>query len=1169
MSTQTKQRTDQQRRRDPFAPPAPPGAGQRSQWQDLHAGAAGLAIARAAAGHPGLTVVIARDTSSAQRWLRELEFYGPELPRLQFPDWETLAYDAFSPHQDIVSERLTTLMALRGLPAGESSAAVLVVPVRTLLQRVVPKGFVDGHTMHLVAGQRYDLDTERKRLEGAGYESVDTVTAHGEYAVRGSLMDIFPMGSEFPVRVDLFDDEVESLRTFDPETQRTLERVERIRLLPAREFPFDEPAIARFRDRWHNTFNVDVRRASVYQDVSHQIPPGGVEYYLPFFFDALASLFDYLPPGALVVEERDVDGAAEQFLADVAGRFESLRYDVERPILPPEQLYLRIEELREGLNRYGRVQLDRGGRHVVAFDTAPVPNVEANPRAREPAGALLQFLTARPARTLFVADTAGRREVFWEFLARAGIQPREVNDFQAFLTADCDACITIAPLDEGLVTPGIRVVTESEVFGHQVQERRQRATRVLDPEQIIRNLTELHVGEPVVHIEHGIGRYQGLQTLAIDATPHEFLTLEYADQARLYVPVTSLHLISRYAGAEAGQAPLHRLGSDQWEKAKRRAAEKAYDVAAELLSIYARREANPRFRFSPPGEDYQRFADQFPFELTFDQQKAIDDAIHDLCSDVATDRLICGDVGFGKTEVAMRAAFVAVQSGKQVAVLVPTTLLAQQHFDTLRDRFADWPVQIELLSRFRSDAEVVEVTKRLASGQADIVVGTHKLLSHAKAFRDLGLVIIDEEHRFGVRQKEQMKALRAEVDVLTLTATPIPRTLNMAMSGLRELSIIATPPARRLSIKTFVMERRRHVIHEAITRELMRGGQVFYLHNEVKTIDSVATELAERLPEARIGVGHGQMPKRQLERVMNDFYHRQLNLLVCTTIIENGIDVPNANTIVIERADRFGLAQLHQLRGRVGRSHRQAYAYLLTPHPKAMTPDAVKRLEAIEAAGELGVGFTLATHDLEIRGAGELLGEEQSGQIESVGFSLYTELLDRAVRTIREGRTPDLDAPLEPVSQEVNLHVGARIPEDYLPDVHTRLILYKRIANAEGADELDDLRAEVVDRFGLLPEPLKQLFRLTGLKLRMQQLGIRRLDLGAEGGRVEFNRDTRVSPAVVVTLVQTQSATYRLDGATVLRISRKLPDFDQRMAFALELLDRLEDGASAHRAVSA
>ena len=1155
-------------RRNPFQPPPVPGAGQRSQWLDLHAGAAGLAVATAASNHDSLTLVIARDTPSAQRWLREIGFFAPDLERLQFPDWETLPYDAFSPHQDIVSERLATLMSLRGFAARHPGPTALVVPVQTLLSRVVPTGYVDGYAMDLATGQRFDIEAERRRLEAAGYVAVETVASRGEFAVRGSLMDIFPMGSETPVRVDLFDDEVESLRTFDPETQRTLERTERITLLPAREFPLDDAAIARFRDRWHNTFNVDVRRASVYQDVSQRIPPGGVEYYLPFFFDSLASLFDYLPPGTVVVEDPGVDDAARRFLDEAAQRHESLRHDVERPILPPEALFLREEELGQGLNRHGRIQLAREGRHGIRFAAEPMPQVEANPRAREPAGALTRFLRASPARTLFVADTAGRREVFWEFLSRAGIRATDVADFAAFLAADGDACMTIAPLDEGLVVPGIRVVTESEVFGHQVQERRRRAARVQDPEQIIRNLTELHVGEPVVHIEHGIGRYQGLQTLEIDGTPNEFLALEYADQAKLYVPVTSLHLIGRYAGAEEGLAPLHRLGSDQWEKAKRRAAEKAHDVAAELLSIYARREANPQFRFADPTEDYQRFADQFPFEVTPDQQQAIDEVIADLCSERATDRLICGDVGFGKTEVAMRAAFMAVQSGKQVALLVPTTLLAQQHYETFRDRFADWPVQIEAISRLRSDAEVSEVGRKLASGSVDILIGTHKLLGQAKQFRDLGLVIIDEEHRFGVRQKEQLKALRAEVDVITLTATPIPRTLNMAMSGLRELSIIATPPARRLSIKTFVMEKRRHVIHEAITRELKRGGQVFYVHNEVKTIDTVADELAEWIPEARIGVGHGQMPKRQLEQVMNDFYHRQLNILVCSTIIENGIDVPNANTIVIDRADRFGLAQLHQMRGRVGRSHRQAYAYLLTPHPKAMTPDAAKRLEAIEAAGELGVGFTLATHDMEIRGAGELLGDEQSGQIESVGFALYTELIERAVQAIREGKAPDLESPLEPVSQDVNLHVGARIPEDYLPDVHARLILYKRIANATNEDELTDLRVEVVDRFGPLPEPLTQLFRITGLKLRMQALGVRQLDLGPSGGRLEFATDTRVDPMTIVKLVQTQTATYRLEGATQLRVTRQLGDFEARINFAMALFDVLEGGVSARRAVS-
>jgi transcription-repair coupling factor (superfamily II helicase) len=1156
-------------RRDPRTPPPPPGAGQRAQWLDLHGAAGSLAIAATAAGHDALTVVITRDTASAQRRMRELGFFARALPLAQFPDWETLAYDAFSPHQEIVAERLTTLKALRGDAQSTGTRGLLVVPVQTLLQRIVPASYVDGHVLQLESGQRFAPGAERRRLEAAGYVAVDTVSGHGEFAVRGSLMDIFPIGSDTPVRIDLFDDEIESLRTFDAETQRTLDRVTRISLLPAREFPFDDGAIARFRDRWHNTFNVDVRRCTVYQDVSHRLAPGGVEYYLPFFFDELGSLFDYLPPATLIIEEAGLENAAARFLEEVAHRYEDLRHDVERPILPPQRLFLDLQSLQQACNRHGRIQLDRPGRHGVRFASRPLPSVEANPRSQAPAQALLGCLAETPGRTLFVADTAGRREVFGEFLGRSGIRPREVDDFHGFADGDDQLAICIAPLDHGLALDDLRIITESEVFGHQVQERRQRANRVLDPEQIIRNLTELHIGEPVVHLEHGIGRYLGLGTLEIDGTPHEFLMLEYAEGAKLYVPVTALHLISRYAGAEAEHAPLHRLGSDQWEKAKRRAVEKAYDVAAELLNIYARREANPRYQFDQPGDDYRRFAEQFPFEVTADQQRAIDEVIADLCSDRATDRLICGDVGFGKTEVAMRAAFVAVQSGRQVAVLVPTTLLAQQHHDTFRDRFADWPVQIESISRMRSEAEVGQVMKRLEAGQVDILIGTHKLLGRSRSFRDLGLVIIDEEHRFGVRQKEQLKALRAEVDVLTLTATPIPRTLNLAMSGLRDLSIIATPPARRLSIKTFVMEHRRHVIQEAISRELMRGGQVFYLHNELKTIDAVAAELASWLPEARIGVGHGQMPKRQLEQVMNDFYHRQLNILVCTTIIENGIDVPNANTIVIDRADKFGLAQLHQLRGRVGRSHRQAYAYLLTPHPKAMTPDAVKRLEAIEAAGELGVGFTLATHDLEIRGAGALLGEAQSGQIETVGFALYTELLERAVRAIREGRTPDMDAPLEPISQEVNLHVGARIPDDYLPDVHARLILYKRIANATHADELDDLQAEVIDRFGALPEPLQQLFRVTGLKLRMQALGIRRLDLGAQGGRLEFAADTRVDPLTIVRLVQTQTATYRLDGANHLRVTRALADFDARLAFTHALLDTLTPDAVALQAASA
>jgi transcription-repair coupling factor (superfamily II helicase) len=1145
-----------EQRLSPLATPTPPGPGQRVAWQGLHGAASVIATVDAARGHDGLTLVVAESTNRARRWVNELSFYGADIPVLHFPEWETLAYDVFSPHQDIVSERLATL---HSLPRLSRQPALLVVTAQTLLQRLPPRSYIEGRSISIAVGQTFDVHAQRLILEAAGYLATDTVTSHGEFAVRGSLMDIFPMGSEEPIRIDLFDNEIESLRTFDPESQRTSEKIDRLELLPAKEFPLDKAAISRFRDQWHNTFNVDVRRCSIYQDISQGISPNGAEYYLPLFFETLASLFDYLPESTLIFETTSVTESVSSFLQEVAGRYENLRHDVERPVLEPEVLYLRAEELGQHLNNLARIALNGNAKHARVFASTPPPDLHANPRSREPAAAIVEHLAEVKVPALFVADTAGRREVFHEFLAKAGLRPVEVSGFADFRANTEACCITIAPVEQGLWLDDCVVITEAQVYGHQlVADRKARSNRVMDPEQIIRNLTELHIGDPVVHIDHGIGRYQGLSSLDIDGADNEFITLAYADGAKLYVPVTSLHLISRYSGAHAEGAPLHRLGSDQWEKAKRRAAEKVHDVAAELLDIYARREVADRFQFQPPGDDYQRFADQFAFEVTPDQQRAIEEVIEDLCSKNATDRLICGDVGFGKTEVAMRAAFLAVQSAKQVAILVPTTLLAQQHFESFRDRFADWPVQIEVLSRMRSDKENAASLERLKRGSADIVIGTHKLLNPDFRFKDLGLIIVDEEHRFGVRQKEALKNLRAEVDVLTLTATPIPRTLNMAMGGLRDLSIIATPPAKRLSIKTFVQEKRSHAIREAISRELMRGGQVFYLHNEVRTIDQSAAELAEMLPEVRVGVGHGQMPKRQLEAVMNDFYHRQLNVLVCSTIIETGIDVPNANTIIIERADKFGLAQLHQLRGRVGRSNRQAYAYLLTPHPKAMTADAVKRLEAIEAAGELGVGFTLATHDMEIRGAGEMLGDEQSGQIESIGFSLYMDMLDRAVNAIRSGHTPNLDAPLEPVNQEVNLHTGALIPEDYLPDVHGRLILYKRIANARSGDELDELQVEIIDRFGLLPDPLKRLFKVTALKLRLEPLGIKRVDLGSSGGKVEFSNSTRVDPLAVVKLVQNESQTYKLEGATLLRVSGEMEHFDDRVSFAHNLLDHLE-----------
>lgn len=1144
--------------------PLPEQSGFAENWANLPGSAAALAAINAASNHDGIGIIVTPDTASANRWLRSLEFFRPaSLPLLSFPDWETLPYDGFSPHQDIVSERLASLQALPKAKRG-----LLVVPMATLLQRVAPQSFIDGHSIDLNVGQQFDPHEQRRRFDAAGYQAVDTVANRGEYAIRGSLMDIYPMGAEQPIRIDLMDDEIESLRTFDSQTQRTEERTDSFALLPAKEFPLNDTAIARFRETWHHTFNVDVRRCSLYQDVSQGFAPSGIEYYLPFFFEELGSLFDYLPPNSCLFWSPEIvgsaDACAQECLDDIAARYDELAHDIERPILKPDQLWLKFDELFGRLNQLPQVNLwpASAKSKIVHLDVGAkkLPSLQVNHRAKEPAAALQQFLSNQLQPTLLIAESAGRLQVLDEFLRRANIALPQYADFNEFCDAGASG-ICIGTLDRGFALDSMQLITEFDLFGERPGQSgasaRVRGGRAIDPEQVIRNLTELHPGSPVVHLEHGVGRYLGLQTLSIDGADNEFLALEYAEGAKLYVPVTSLHLIGRYSGAEEVTAPLHRLGSDQWEKAKRKAAERAHDTAAELLNIYARRELKPAYQFAAPGDDYERFAEQFQFEMTPDQQRAVDEVIADLVADKTTDRLICGDVGFGKTEVAMRAAFVAVNSGKQVAVLVPTTLLATQHGESFKDRFANWPVKVEVISRMRVESEITEVAAQLKKGTVDILIGTHKLLNPAIDFKDLGLVIIDEEHRFGVRQKERLKALRSEVDVITLTATPIPRTLNLALSGLRELSIIATPPAKRMSIKTFVQEKRNQVIKEAINRELQRGGQVFYLHNEVLNINDCAQGIAELVPEARIGIGHGQMPKRELERVMSEFVHRQLNILVCTTIIENGIDVPNANTIIIDRADKFGLAQLHQLRGRVGRSTRQAYAYLLTPHPKSISPDSRKRLDAIEASGELGVGFTLATHDLEIRGAGDMLGDGQSGQIEAVGFALYMDLLERAVKAIKDGKTPDLDSALEPTNQEVNLHATVLIAEDYLPDVHTRLILYKRIASAKTTPELDDLKIEIIDRFGRPPPGLLRLFAVTELKLLAEPLGITKIDFGENGGRIEFSSNTKVDPLKVVNLVQSQPQTYRLDGATLLRIRVELADFEARGTFARELLQQL------------
>jgi len=1135
-------------------PPLPAASGKQ-HWGNLPGAALSLAIAEAASNAKRFTLLLTADSQSAERLQEELAFFAPELPVLHFPDWETLPYDLFSPHQDIVSQRIATLYQLPELSHG-----VLVVPITTALHRLAPKRFLLGSSLVLDVGQKLDVEQMRLRLEAAGYRCVDTVYEHGEFAVRGALIDLFPMGSALPYRIDLFDDEIETLRTFDPENQRSIDKVESIRLLPAREFPLRKEAVTCFRARFRERFDVDFRRCPIYQDLSTGITPAGIEYYLPLFYEETATLFDYLPEDSQVFSLPGIEQAAEQFWNDVRNRYEERRVDPERPLLPPAELFMPVEDCFARLKLWPRVVASQQdvepGIGRERFPAQALPELAIESKASEPLGKLRQFLDGFPGRVLFTAESAGRREVLLELLARLKLRPQEVEGWGGFLASEERLAIAIAPLDEGLLLDEVALVAESPLFGQRVMQRRRREKSRDGGDNVIKNLTELREGAPVVHIDHGVGRYQGLVTLEIEGQAQEFLLLQYADEAKLYVPVASLHLIARYTGSDDALAPLHKLGSETWQKAKRKAAEQVRDVAAELLDIYARRAARQGYAFKDPQVDYETFAAGFPFEETPDQQAAIDAVREDLLSAKPMDRLVCGDVGFGKTEVAMRAAFIAVHGGKQVAVLVPTTLLAQQHYNSFRDRFADWPVRVEVMSRFKSAKEVQNAITELADGKIDILIGTHKLLQDDVKFSNLGLVIIDEEHRFGVRQKEQLKALRSEVDILTLTATPIPRTLNMSIAGMRDLSIIATPPARRLSVRTFVMEANNPTIKEALLRELLRGGQVYYLHNDVKTIEKCAADLQALVPEARIAIGHGQMRERDLEQVMSDFYHKRFNVLVASTIIETGIDVPSANTIIIERADKFGLAQLHQLRGRVGRSHHQAYAYLLTPPRKAMTDDAQKRLEAIANAQDLGAGFVLATHDLEIRGAGELLGEGQSGQIQAVGFTLYMEMLERAVKAIRKGEQPNLEQPLGG-GPEINLRLPALIPEDYLPDVHARLILYKRIANAADEDGLKELQVEMIDRFGLLPEPTKNLVRLTLLKLQAEKLGITKIDAGPQGGRIEFSADTSVDPMVLIKLIQSQPNRYKFEGATLFKFQVPMERPEERFNTLEALLERL------------
>lgn len=990
---------------------------------------------------------------------------------------------------------------------------------------------------------------------------------HGEYATRGALLDLFPMGSEQPYRLDFFDDEIDSLRLFDVESQRTLEEVASINLLPAHEFPTDQAAIELFRSQWRDRFEVKRDAEHIYQQVSKGTLPAGIEYWQPLFFnEPLPPLFSYFPEKTLIVNTGDLEASAERFQNETRARFENRGVDPMRPLLPPEQLWLRSDELFSELKKWPRVQLkterlaEKAANTNLGYQKLPELAIQAQNKA--PLDNLRRFLESFSGPVIFSVESEGRREALGEMLARIKIAPKHILRLEE--ATGNGRYLMIGAAEHGFVDSqrNLALICESDLLGERVARRRQDSRRTINPDTLIRNLAELHIGQPVVHLEHGVGRYAGMTTLEAGGINGEYLMLTYANDAKLYVPVSSLHLISRYAGGAEENAPLHKLGGDVWARARQKAAEKVRDVAAELLDIYAQRAAKAGYAFKHDKEQYQLFCDGFPFETTPDQAQAINAVLSDMCQPLAMDRLVCGDVGFGKTEVAMRAAFLAVENHKQVAVLVPTTLLAQQHFDNFRDRFANWPVRIEMLSRFRSAKEQAQILEQVAEGKVDILIGTHKLLQPDVKLRDLGLLIVDEEHRFGVRHKERIKAMRADVDILTLTATPIPRTLNMAMSGMRDLSIIATPPARRLAVKTFVREYDALVVREAILREVLRGGQVYYLYNDVENIQKAAERLAELVPEARIAIGHGQMRERELERVMNDFHHQRFNVLVCTTIIETGIDIPTANTIIIERADHFGLAQLHQLRGRVGRSHHQAYAWLLTPHPKAMTTDAQKRLEAIASLEDLGAGFALATHDLEIRGAGELLGEDQSGSMETIGFSLYMELLENAVDALKAGREPSLE-DLTSQQTEVELRMPSLLPDDFIPDVNTRLSFYKRIASAKNENELEEIKVELIDRFGLLPDPARNLLDIARLRQQAQKLGIRKLESNEKGGTIEFNEKNNVNPMWLIGLLQKQPQHYRLDGPTRLKFTQDLAERKTRMEWVRQFMRQLEENAAA------
>jgi transcription-repair coupling factor (superfamily II helicase) len=1124
----------------------------RPRYTQLHGSSDALALAQLAV-HSSPIAVIAANALEAQRLVEEIPFFAPSLRVHLLPDWETLPYDHFSPHQDLVSERLATLHHIRS-----QSFDVVVVPITTALYPLPPVEYLAAFTFFLKRGEKLEINKLREQMTFAGYNHVQQVLTPGEYCVRGGLIDLFPMGSIVPYRIDLFDDEIETIATFDVDTQRTLYPVPEIRLLPAREFPLDDKGQAHFRQSFRDRFEGDPSKSSIYKDVSKGIAPAGIEYYLPLFFDRTAVLFDYLPANTTLCLHHAVDEAIVSFARDAASRYNLLRGDPQRPLLETKELFLDAEQFFIRAKNFERLDIlpsptgggiegEGSSTKLTACPTAPLPDIAVNRRAEIPTQTFQHFLQTYQGRVLLLADSLGRREIISGYLNEYGLKPALCEDYSSFLGNSEKFMLGVATLQNGflLQNDNIAIVTESELYAAQARSRVARAAKKSNVEGMLRDLSELKPGDPVVHEQHGIARYQGLINLDLGEGENEFLLLEYAEGDKLYVPVAQLHVISRYSGGSPEDASLHKLGNGSWEKAKRRAMQQVRDTAAELLNLYAQRALRKGHAFQFTYHDYEAFSAGFGFEETPDQAAAIEAVILDLQSGKPMDRLICGDVGFGKTEVALRAAFIAVMGGKQVAVLVPTTLLAEQHFQNFSTRFADWPVKIAELSRFRSAKEQTLALKEMEDGKLDIIIGTHKLIQKGVKFNNLGLVIIDEEHRFGVQQKERLKALRAEVDVLTLTATPIPRTLAMSLEGLRDFSVIATAPQRRLSIKTFVSNYSQGVIREAVLRELKRGGQVYFLHNEVDTIANVAEKLETLLPEARIRTAHGQMGERELESVMRDFYHQRFNVLLCTTIIETGIDVPTANTIIMNRADRFGLAQLHQLRGRVGRSHHQAYAYLLVDNKEGLTAQAKKRLEAIQAMEQLGSGFYLAMHDLEIRGAGEVLGESQSGEMQEIGFSLYTDMLNAAITSLRQGKEPDMAHPLG-VTTEINLHIPALLPDAYCGDIHQRLVIYKRLANCHSADDLDEMHQELIDRFGLLPDPAKALLDCHRLRIAAKPLGIIKVDASSESILIQFMPTPPIDPMKIITLIQTKRH-IKMVGQDKLRIELKYGDLNQRV----------------------